>query len=183
MSNFPLHFMSDKVVMQPRPETGAFGIVSVKFIPKGEIISVWGGHIVTAEALSHLSDSAQCHTVQVEDGLYLTSLPGPESADYINHSCDPNLGMSDSITMVAMRDINPGEEVCFDYAMTDSTPIDEFDCACGSHLCRGRVTGNDWQLRELRDRYDGYFSPYLQRKIDHERMSVLQVSQQITQTI
>lgn len=175
MSDFPLHFMSDKVVTRPRPETGAFGVIAVEAIPKGEIISIWGGTVVSSENLSRLPESAQCHTVQIEENFYLTSLPGPESADYINHSCDPNLGMSDSITMVAMRDINPGEEVCFDYAMTDSTPFDEFECECGSYCCRGRVTGNDWQLTELWDRYDGHFSPYLQRKIDRIRIDAVSV--------
>jgi hypothetical protein len=65
-----------------------------------------------------------------------------------------------------MRDILPGEEICFDYAMSDSTPYDEFICGCGAPNCRGTVTGKDWQIVELWDQYRGYFSPYLQRKID-----------------
>jgi hypothetical protein len=28
------------------------------------------------------------------------------------------------------------------------------------------VTGSDWALPELQKRYKGYFSPYLQRRID-----------------
>ena len=66
-----------------------------------------------------------------------------------------------------MRDIEAGEEVCFDYAMSDGEPYDEFDCQCGTPLCRGQVTGNDWQRPELQKRYDGYFSPYLQARIFH----------------
>jgi hypothetical protein len=50
--------------------------------------------------------------------------------------------------------------------MCDSTPYDEFNCGCGTALCRGQVTGNDWQLPELQARYEGFFSPYLQRRID-----------------
>jgi SET domain-containing protein len=175
VSDFPLHFMSAKVVMRPRPETGEFGVIAVEWIQKGEMISVWGGHVITAENFARLPESTQCHTVQIEEGIYLASIPGPETSDYINHSCEPNLGMSDSITMVAMRDISPGEDICFDYAMTDSTAIDEFDCECGRESCRERVTGNDWQISELWDRYDGYFSPYLQRKIDRLRIDELNI--------
>ncbi len=53
-----------------------------------------------------------------------------------------------------------------DYAMCDGSPYDEFDCECGSPLCRGRVTGEDWRNPELWQRYAGHFSPYLARRID-----------------
>ena len=71
---------------------------------------------------------------------------------------------------MALRDIQPDEEVCFDYAMTDSTPYDEFECHCGLPTCRKIVTGNDWKLPELWAKYQGYFSPYLQRRIEQAAM-------------
>ena len=89
-----------------------------------------------------------------------------EPADYVNHSCEPNLGLRGQISLVALRDIQANEEVCFDYAMTDSTPYDEFECHCGLPTCRGTITGNDWKRPELWAKYAGYFSPYLQRRID-----------------
>jgi hypothetical protein len=73
--------------------------------------------------------------------------------------------------LVAMRDIASREDISFDYAMTDGEPYDEFTCACGAPQCRGRVTGNDWRLPELWRRYEGYFSPYLQRRIDKLRVT------------
>jgi hypothetical protein len=74
--------------------------------------------------------------------------------------------LSGQITLVAIRDIEPNEEVCFDYAMSDSSDYDEFECHCGTTSCRTKVTGLDWKLPELQRRYRGYFSPYLQRRID-----------------
>ena len=68
-----------------------------------------------------------------------------------------------------MRDIEAGEELTFDYAMSDGEPYDEFDCHCGADSCRGRVTGNDWKLPKLWLKYDGYFSPYLARRIENLR--------------
>ena len=68
---------------------------------------------------------------------------------------------------VTVRDLlTAGEEVTIDYAMCDGSPYDEFDCACGSACCRGRVTGDDWRNPLLWKRYQGHFSPYLQRRID-----------------
>ena len=59
-----------------------------------------------------------------------------------------------------------GEEITIDYAMCDGSAYDEFDCECGSAICRGRVSGNDWRNPTLWERYAGHFSPYLQRRID-----------------
>ena len=78
-------------------------------------------------------------------GFYLASLSANEPPDYINHSCEPNAGLDGQITIVALHRIHAGEEVTIDYAMCDGTPYDEFDCACGALVCRGRVTGDDWR--------------------------------------
>ena len=67
--------------------------------------------------------------------------------------------------IVAMRDIEPGEVLSYDYACSDGTDYDEFECGCGAARCRGKVTGQDWMLPELQLRYRGYFSPYLQARI------------------
>jgi len=72
-----------------------------------------------------------------------------------------------------MRDIKIGEEVCFDYAMCDTMPYDEFDCGCGQPNCRRQVGGDDWQKPELQKRYAGYFSPHVQRRIDAQRKEKL----------
>jgi hypothetical protein len=106
--------------------------------------------------------------LQVEDRHFLVPRPIGEG-DYVNHSCNPNAGLSGQIGLVAMRDIKIDEEVCFDYAMSDTMPYDEFECGCGQPTCRGKITGNDWQRPELQKRYAGFFSPHVQRKIDTER--------------
>jgi hypothetical protein len=67
---------------------------------------------------------------------------------------------------MAMRDLAVGEEICFDYATTDSSDYDEFQCACGTPSCRGKVTGRDWLRPDVQAKYVGWFSPYLQRRID-----------------
>jgi uncharacterized protein len=160
------HFLSPKLEVRAEPEKGGFGVYVVEAVAAGEVVSVWGGYIVDAEQLDTLPHDVQQHSVQIEEGLYLATIGGAETADFINHSCDPNLGLRGQITLVALRDIDVGEEVCFDYAMTDCTPYDEFECRCGSAACRGTVRGDDWKLPELWAKYAGYFSPYLQRRID-----------------
>ena len=164
--NVGKHYLSPRLEVRAEPEKGGFGVYAIEAVAAGEVVSVWGGYIVDAEQLAALPHEVQQHSVQIEEGLYSATIGGAETADFINHSCDPNLGLRGQITLVALSDIDAGEEVCFDYAMTDSTPYDEFECRCGSANCRGTVRGDDWKLPELWAKYAGYFSPYLQRRID-----------------
>lgn len=93
-----------------------------------------------------------------------------DDAQYFNHSCDPNGGLRGQLGLVAMRDIAPDEEVTFDYAMvlveTKVLPPYGFECHCGSANCRGRVSSQDWRSPELQERYRGWFSWCVQRRID-----------------
>jgi len=84
---------------------------------------------------------------------------------FSNHSCDPNIGVQGQIVFVAMRDIQPGEELTHDWATTDDDS-DEMRCNCGARTCRGIITGQDWRREELQRKYRGYIAWYLQRKID-----------------
>lgn len=164
MLDLPSSYLSPKLEVRDTGLKGR-GVFAVQPIRAGELVAAWGGTIVPAEALDRVPRDLVALGVQIEEGLYLISeRTGP--GDYINHSCSPNAGIAGSHLLVAMRDIAPGEEVCFDYAMTDSSPYDEFECACGAPNCRRRVTGSDWRLPELWQRYDGYFSLYLQRRIN-----------------
>jgi len=130
----------------------------------GELVVVWGGEAVHASRLGTLSPAERLLTIQVEEDLYLVSAEdGP--ADWVNHSCNPNCGLRGQIALVALRRLEPGEEVCFDYAMSDGSPYDQFTCGCGAAECRGQITGEDWSRPELWKRYRGYFSPYLQQRI------------------
>ncbi|MEW6299813.1 MAG: hypothetical protein AB1671_19135, partial [Thermodesulfobacteriota bacterium] len=66
---------------------------------------------------------------------------------------------------VALRDIAPGEELTHDWATTDDLDY-VMECRCGSPNCRGVITGKDWMKRELQEKYRGWFSWFLQRKIE-----------------
>jgi hypothetical protein len=145
--------------------TGGKAVVARHEILRGDVVAVWSGRILNYEQIRGLPEAFRAHTAQVEEGLYLTSITPNEAPDYINHSCEPNAGMSGQLVIVAMRDIAAGEEITIDYAMCDGSAFDEFPCACGSRFCRGEVTGNDWRRPELWSRYGAHFSPYLLRRI------------------
>ncbi len=162
----PAHsHLSPKCAVLPVPDRGGHTVVATEPIAKGELIVVWSGTLVDSTLLSTLPPSVRRYSLQVEEQHYLVSLTDCEAADYVNHSCAPNSGLSGQIALVAMRDIHVGEEITYDYAMSDGSNYDQFECGCGAAHCRGRVTGEDWRRAELWERYEGYFSPYLQRRI------------------
>ena len=164
MIDLPTSYLSPRLEVR---ETGARGrgVFALEPIRAGELVAAWGGTPVPADLMHLVRDDLLHLSVQVEENLFLVGeRPGP--GVYINHSCSPNAGIAGSHLLVAMRDIAPDEDVCFDYAMTDGSPYDEFECACGAPTCRGRITGSDWRIPELWQQYEGFFSLYLQRRID-----------------
>ena len=62
------------------------------------------------------------------------------------------------------RDIEPGEEVCYDYATSESETSSHmpFPCACATPGCRGTITGADYLKPEVRAKYAGHFSTMIQ---------------------
>ena len=144
------------------------GVFACAAIQADELLVVWSGELFSLAQLATLSPERQQHCVQVEDDFYLVPTRNGKPADFINHSCEPNVGLSGQIVLRAMREIAIDEEICYDYAMSDGSAYDEFDCSCGTVVCRGRITGNDWQLPRLQAKYAGWFSPYLQRRIAHQ---------------
>jgi uncharacterized protein len=167
VTELPASYLSPRLDAHPLPEKGFYGVFAREMIPAGELLVMWSGTLYSLATLEALPPIERSRSVQVEDDLFLVPARQGEPADFINHSCNPNAGLSGQTALVALRDIAPGEEICYDYAMTDGSTYDEFECQCGESICRHQVTGEDWRLPELQERYRGHFSPYLQRRIDH----------------
>jgi SET domain-containing protein len=59
---------------------------------------------------------------------------------YINHSCEPNAYMQilyGHVLFIALRDIQPGEEITIDYQSTLHS--NKKRCICGAPSCRGTI--------------------------------------------
>jgi hypothetical protein len=160
----PQSWLSPRAECRPAGAKG-LGIYAREDIPAGTTVVGFGGDVVDGAGLAALDENTRVHAIQVDDDLFLASNPPFDPADFANHSCDPNCGIVGSILLVTMRSVSAGEELCFDYAMSDADDYDEFSCRCGAPNCRGVVRGDDWRRPELQRRYQGWFSAYLQRRI------------------
>jgi hypothetical protein len=151
-----------RLVMRHSPIHG-IGTFATGSIQAGErLMWVSGGVVYTTEdwRTGKVQLAAeQYNEWQIGEDLFIAT---PISLYYfVNHSCDPNV-----LNDTAFRDIQAGEEITTDYAYCEASPSYLLEpCRCGTALCRGRVTGNDWKLPELQRRYRGYFSPYIEKLI------------------
>lgn len=88
-----------------------------------------------------------------DDVTYLFGMDGGKTvidgfgmAAFVNHSCDPNCEtdqIAGRIWIIAQRDIEAGEELCYDYNIYDCEPGEQVPCHCGAANCRGTMISED----------------------------------------
>lgn len=147
------------------------GLVAIEPIARGEIVAIKGGHIIDSRTLAEHPETAGNSEIQITENFHIAALEADEYEDvmlFLNHSCEPNVGVAGNIVFVAMRDVASGEELTTDYALFDDQDW-EMECRCGRPSCRGVISGRDWRRPELQSRYGPYFSWYLQQKIQAVR--------------
>jgi hypothetical protein len=162
-----MSYRSPKTVVLDSPIHGR-GLFAREHIAAGEIVAIKGGWIFDAATLAQVEKTLGSAEIPVADGFSIGPLAEPEREGamlFTNHSCAPNIGVQGQIVFVAMRDIRAGEELTHDWATTDDDDY-ELACNCGAPGCRRVITGQDWRRKDLQERYRGYFSWYLQRKIE-----------------
>jgi len=89
--------------------------------------------------------------------------------NYVNHCCDGNGWYESGELLVALKDIKSGEEIAYDYALTESDPEFLLNCRCGKAKCRGKITGLDYKKKELQDLYGNHFLPYINDLIKKDK--------------
>ncbi len=128
------------------------GVFALRHIPKGtRIIEYLGERISHAEADSRYEDRPEDdnHTFLfiVDKRTVIDAGVNGNDARFINHACDPNCETvieKRRVFIEAMRDIEPGEELNYDYQIQrddDDPPNVEqvWACRCGTETCRGTM--------------------------------------------
>jgi hypothetical protein len=128
------------------------GAFATRAIRKGaRIIEYVGERISQAVADERYDDTAMSrhHTFlfNVDEDTVIDAAHEGNDARFINHSCAPNCQAfleGDRIFIYALRDINAGEELSYDYGYDrteDMGPEEEalYVCRCGAPTCRGTI--------------------------------------------
>jgi hypothetical protein len=135
------HGIAERVQKISNNQNALFALQS--FQPGEMIAEFWAGTI--AAEPTYL-------TVQVDVGKHITLQP--EFLQYINHSCDPNVFFdTTSMKVVALREIQEGEEFTFFYPSTEWQMTQSFNCYCGSSKCIGDIKGAAFLTEDVWKQY------------------------------
>lgn len=141
------------------------GVFAIKPIAKGELIASFDGQILDDDFEDWTPDLLN-HAIQIGPTTWRDS---DGIARLINHSCQPNCGIKNRIDIVAMRMIEKGEEITWDYEMTEMNDWWRMKCRCGSVDCRKKIGNFRNMPKKVRARYKGYISSWILR-FERERL-------------
>lgn len=79
---------------------------------------------------------------------------------FLNHSCNPSAGIKGKVTLVALRDMNEGDEITIDYSTIEGNPLWEMKCACGAPNCRKLIRSVQFLPKDTFEGYLPYVSTY-----------------------
>ena len=114
------------------------GLFANDAIDENIVVAAWGGCVTTKEEIDKLSQSIGYHyALELYPGFYLAerNLDELDSADFINHSCNPNCSIANKFIMKTNRKVMVDEELTADFSNHKSEG-EKFVCNCGSKNCR-----------------------------------------------
>jgi S-adenosylmethionine/arginine decarboxylase-like enzyme len=153
-------FDNPKVEVRHHEKFGK-GVFAMEKIFAGETIAVFDGKIYTESDASQLPNAPPLkirdHVIQFAKNKYRISAG---IASSVNHSCNPNCGIKDKFKIVAMRDIKKGEEISWDYDMSENSDW-SMQCKCGNKNCRAVIKGFRYLPKKRKEMYKGYISNWL----------------------
>lgn len=91
------------------------------------------------------------YVMALQPGWFIDARDVANLSRFVNHSCEPNCKLLQinvngrmRCGIFALRDIDPGEFLSYDYHF-DTRHGDRFICCCGSLICRGTMKGGSAQ--------------------------------------
>lgn len=125
-----------------------WGLYALERIPRGEMVIEYVGEVIRQQVAEirekayERSGIGSSYLFRIDDDLVVDATKIGNLGRLINHSCDPNctakiitIGGQKKIVIYAKTDIQPGDEVTYDYHF----PIEneKIPCLCGAARCRG----------------------------------------------
>ena len=166
-------WFSPKIEVRNSPVHGK-GTFAKGPIKKGEAVEIWGEYWQGKQTLEYTDDKEKGEAarkqakavMQWDTDLWSIEERGSDDGYFINHSCDSNLWFNDAFTLSARKDIEPEEELTLDYSLFERDDyVSDWQCSCGSPVCRKVITGKDWQREYVQGKYRNHFSPLINKRI------------------
>ncbi|XP_066993147.2 histone-lysine N-methyltransferase ash1 [Anabrus simplex] len=135
-----------------------WGVKTKYAIKSGEFILEYVGEVVSEKefkdrmASRYVSDTHH-YCLNLDGGLVIDGHRMGGDGRFVNHSCEPNCEMQKwsvnglfRMALFALRDIQPHEELSYDYNFSLFNPAEGQPCKCGSVNCRGVIGGKSQRI-------------------------------------
>nr|XP_040043729.1 histone-lysine N-methyltransferase ASH1L isoform X1 [Gasterosteus aculeatus aculeatus]XP_040043730.1 histone-lysine N-methyltransferase ASH1L isoform X1 [Gasterosteus aculeatus aculeatus] len=144
-----------------RAEGKGWGIRTKETLRSGQFIIEYLGEVVSEQEFrSRMMEQYFAHSGQyclnLDSGMVIDSYRMGNEARFINHSCEPNCEMQKwsvngvyRIGLFALKDINSGIELTYDYNFHSFNTEEQQACKCGSESCRGIIGGKSQRINGL----------------------------------
>lgn len=117
-----------------------WGIYAGEDIPVNRKVIEYTGERLDPKQKKQREQENSKYLFILDDYWTLDGAVGGSGAEFINHSCDPNLVtriLKGHILYFSRRKIRKGEELTVDYNYDDTDEV--MKCVCGAKNCRGTI--------------------------------------------
>lgn len=124
-----------------RSKIHRWGVFATEFMPANrKVVEYTGERINRRETKRRANTREFTYFFTLDSYWTIDGAVGGSGAEYINHSCEPNLVsriLRGHILYFTLRDIKPGEELTIDYRFDKK--VERVLCSCGALKCRGTI--------------------------------------------
>jgi SET domain-containing protein len=117
------------------------GLFAEEPIPAGRKVIEYTGERIDFEEARRRWSPRLNYLFGIEDDMFIDGSAGGSGAEYINHSCEPNVRARYArghLLYVSLRRIARGEELTVDYKYRGGGK-QTYPCRCGASSCRGTM--------------------------------------------
>jgi SET domain-containing protein len=133
------HYACFRMILRESP-IHRYGVYAAEAIPARRKVIEYTGERISRRETRRRGLGPQTYLFTLNDYWTVDGSVGGSGAEYINHSCDPNLRASiikGHILYFSKRKIFAGEELTVDYRFPRT--IEDVPCRCGASKCRGTI--------------------------------------------
>ncbi len=136
------------------------GMFATKDFKKGDVVFIFKGKVYKRVNKTLEDTFANPDSVGIDKNTWID----PEGDfHFINHSCNPNLGIKGRVTYCALKNIKKGEELTFDYSINEADPNWQMKCSCGAENCRKIVKSIEFLPKETYQQYLPFVPTYFSK--------------------
>ncbi|XP_042208202.1 uncharacterized protein LOC121856616 isoform X2 [Homarus americanus] len=128
-----------------------WGIKATQEIKAGTFIMEYVGEVVSEKEFkvrmqTRYANDTHHYCLNLDRGMVIDGHRMGGDCRFVNHSCDPNCEMQKwyvngqyRMALFALKDIDEGIELTYDYNFSLFNPAEGQECKCGSENCRGVI--------------------------------------------